>query len=41
MGGGVKVILTVIVYLCLLCALGIVSLFTPRPEMIEVRDDDV
>jgi hypothetical protein len=37
----VKVVLTIIVYLCLTAALAVVSLFTRRPEPGDGFDDDL
>jgi hypothetical protein len=36
----VKVVLTVLVYLCLVLALALVSVFTRRPEPVEISDED-
>ncbi len=36
----VKAVLTVVVYVCLVIALGVVSLFTRRPDPTDGEDDD-
>ncbi len=40
MNPAVKLLLTIVVYVALVVALAVVSLMTPPPEPIEVRDDD-